>query len=146
MAKRNRTNHDLQNITQKTKDWATNPTKNMGELRYSGRISITCSTSSTHQVLSHTSLSYVYFTINPTTVNWCKTTIIFVGVYKCIYSFFLWVSIYIFFLWVSIYSFFCGCLYIVYFVVSIYSFFLWCLYIVFFVVSIYSLFFVGVYI
>jgi hypothetical protein len=48
MAKRNknkRTNNDLQNTTQKTKDRATRtPPKTGGKLRYSGRVSSSCST------------------------------------------------------------------------------------------------------
>jgi hypothetical protein len=48
MAKRKRRNIDLQNITQKTKDWATqNLLKTRGELRFLGRASSSCSTSGT---------------------------------------------------------------------------------------------------
>jgi hypothetical protein len=44
MAKRKRTNNNLQNITQKMKDQATLKTR--GELRCSGRVSSSCSTCS----------------------------------------------------------------------------------------------------
>jgi hypothetical protein len=41
-------NYDLQSTTQKTKDWATRtPLKTEGELRFSGRVSSSCSTSDT---------------------------------------------------------------------------------------------------
>ena len=51
MAKRKRTNNDLQIITQKNKDRATRtPLKTWGELRSSGRISRCCSTCDTHRV------------------------------------------------------------------------------------------------
>ena len=46
-----KTNNDLQNTTHKTKDGATtNPTKRRGELRCSGRVSTSCSTSGTCRV------------------------------------------------------------------------------------------------
>ena len=46
-----RTNSDLQNITQKTKYRAIQtPLKIGGELRYSGRVSSSCSTCGTHCV------------------------------------------------------------------------------------------------
>jgi hypothetical protein len=49
MAKR--TNNDLQNITQKTKDQVTRiPLKTWGELKCSGRVSSSCSTSCTCHV------------------------------------------------------------------------------------------------
>jgi len=47
MAKRKRTNNDLQNTTQKTKDLAT---ITGGNLRYSGKVSSSCSTSGTRRV------------------------------------------------------------------------------------------------
>jgi hypothetical protein len=51
MAKRKRTNNDLQNTTQKTKEQATQtPLKIGGELRWSGRVGIYCSTSGTRRV------------------------------------------------------------------------------------------------
>ena len=44
----NRTNNDLQNITQKTDDWVTKtPLKTGGELRCSGRVGSSCCTSGT---------------------------------------------------------------------------------------------------
>ena len=45
--KRQSTNNDVQNTTQKTKDPAWTPLKTGDELRYSGRISSSCSTSDT---------------------------------------------------------------------------------------------------
>ena len=112
MAIRKRINNELQNTTQKTKDWATNPTKNVGELRCSGRVSISCSTSGTHQVLSHTCLYHMYISpsILPQLTDVKLQPFLWVSIYSLflwasIYSFFLWVSIYSFFLWVSIYSF-----------------------------------------
>jgi hypothetical protein len=51
MAKRKRTNKDLQNITNKTKDRVTQTPLNTGdELMFSGRESRSCSTSGTHRV------------------------------------------------------------------------------------------------
>ena len=51
MTKRKRTNNDLQNTTQKTKDRVTQtPLKTGGELRCSGRVSSSCSTSDTRRV------------------------------------------------------------------------------------------------
>jgi hypothetical protein len=51
MAKRKRTNNDLQNITNKTKDRVTQTPLNTGdELMFSGRESRSCSTSGTHRV------------------------------------------------------------------------------------------------
>ena len=51
MAKRKRTNNNLQIITQKNKDRATRtPLKTWGELRSSGRISRCCPTCDTHRV------------------------------------------------------------------------------------------------
>ena len=51
MAKIKRTNNDLQNITQKTKDRATAiPLKPGGELGCSGRVNSSYSTSGTHLV------------------------------------------------------------------------------------------------
>ena len=48
MAERKKTNNDLQNITQKNKDRATRfSIKNMGELRYPGRVRSYCSTGDT---------------------------------------------------------------------------------------------------
>jgi hypothetical protein len=44
-----RTNNDLHNSTQKTKNWTTQiPHKTEGDLRCSGRVSSSCSTRSTH--------------------------------------------------------------------------------------------------
>jgi hypothetical protein len=55
MAIRKRTNNDLQNTTQKTKDQVTRtPLKTGDELRYSGRVSSSCSTSGTHRVTLET--------------------------------------------------------------------------------------------
>jgi hypothetical protein len=55
MAKR--TNNDLQNITQKTKDRATRtPLKTMGELMCSRRVSSFCSTSGTRRATLVTNL------------------------------------------------------------------------------------------
>ena len=46
-----RTKHDLQNTTQKRKDWATRiPLKSWGEIRCSGRVSNCCSACSTRCV------------------------------------------------------------------------------------------------
>ena len=46
-----RTNNNLQNTTQKTKDRATQtPLETEGELRCSGRVSSSCSTSGSHRV------------------------------------------------------------------------------------------------
>ncbi len=51
MTKGKRTNNDLQNITQKTKDRATQfPIKTGGELRYPGWVSRYCSTCDTRRV------------------------------------------------------------------------------------------------
>jgi len=51
LAKRKRTNDDLKNTTQKTKDRATRtPPKTGGELRCSGKVSSSCSTSDTRRV------------------------------------------------------------------------------------------------
>jgi hypothetical protein len=51
MAKRKRTNNDLQNITHKTKDQVRRtPLKTRGEVRWSGRVGSSCSTSGTHRV------------------------------------------------------------------------------------------------
>ena len=52
MTKRKSTNNDLQNTTQKTKDRVTQiPLKTVGELRFRGRVSGSCSTSGTHRVI-----------------------------------------------------------------------------------------------
>ena len=49
--RKERTNNDLQNTTKKTKDWATQtPLKQRGDLRCSGRINSSCSTSCTRHV------------------------------------------------------------------------------------------------
>ena len=46
-----RTNNNLQNITQKTKDKVTRtPLKTWGELRCSGRVGSSCSINGTHRV------------------------------------------------------------------------------------------------
>jgi len=46
-----RTNDDLQNVTHKTKDRATrNPLKAGDELRFSGRVNSSCSSSDTHRL------------------------------------------------------------------------------------------------
>ncbi len=51
MAKRKRTNYDLQTITQKNKDRATHtPLKTGGELRCPGMVSSSCSTIGTCRV------------------------------------------------------------------------------------------------
>jgi len=51
MVKRKRTNNDIKNITQKTKDRAKRtPQKTGGELSCSGRESSSCSTSDTRRV------------------------------------------------------------------------------------------------
>jgi len=51
MAKRKSTNNDLQNITHKTKDRVTRtPLNTRGELRCSGRVGSSCSTSGTRRV------------------------------------------------------------------------------------------------
>ena len=51
MAKRKRTNKDLQNITHKTKDGVTRiPLKTGDELMFSGRLINSCSTSGTRRV------------------------------------------------------------------------------------------------
>jgi len=51
MKKDKRTNNDLQNITQKTKDRVTRtPLKTGGELLCSGRVGRSCSTSGTRRV------------------------------------------------------------------------------------------------
>jgi hypothetical protein len=56
MIKRNRTNDDLKNTTQKTKDRAPRtPQETSGELRRSGRVSSSCFTSSTCPVTLVTS-------------------------------------------------------------------------------------------
>ena len=48
MVKRKKPNNDLQNTIQKTKEQATrNPQNIWSELRYSGRVSSSCSTSGT---------------------------------------------------------------------------------------------------
>ena len=48
---RKKTNNDLQNITHKTKDRVTRTKlKTVNELRCSGRVSSSCSTSGTHRV------------------------------------------------------------------------------------------------
>ena len=50
MAKRKRTNNDLQNITQKTKDRAARiPLKSRGEIRCSGKVNSFCSTCDTRR-------------------------------------------------------------------------------------------------
>jgi hypothetical protein len=55
MAIRKRTNNDLQNTTQKTKDQVTRTLLKTGdELRYTGRVSSSCSTSGTHRVTLET--------------------------------------------------------------------------------------------
>jgi hypothetical protein len=52
-----RTNNSLQSHSHKTKDWATRtPLKNGNELRCSGRVSSSCSTSGTHHVTLVTNL------------------------------------------------------------------------------------------
>jgi hypothetical protein len=54
MAKRKRTNNDLQNITHKTKNRVTRtPLIIGGELMCSGRVSSSCSTSVTRRVTSY---------------------------------------------------------------------------------------------
>jgi len=51
MAKRKRTNNDLQNITRKTKVWATQtPLKTYGGLMCTGRVSSSCSTCDTRRI------------------------------------------------------------------------------------------------
>ena len=51
MSKRKRTHNDLQNTTQKTKDLATQTAHKTGdELRCSGRVGSSCSTSGTRRV------------------------------------------------------------------------------------------------
>jgi hypothetical protein len=55
MAIRKRTNNDLQNTTQKTKDQVTRTLLKTGdELRYTGRVSSSCSTSGPHRVTLET--------------------------------------------------------------------------------------------
>jgi hypothetical protein len=64
------TNNDLQNITQKTEDWAAQTTlKTGGELRCSGRVSSSCSTCDTHRTwnISKWCEYYPYITM---TTNW----------------------------------------------------------------------------
>jgi hypothetical protein len=65
MDKRKRTNNDLQNITHKTKDRGRRtPLKTRGEVRWSGRVSSSCSTSGTHRfTLTDDKLIDVYLQI-----------------------------------------------------------------------------------
>jgi hypothetical protein len=63
MGKRKRTNNDLQNTTQKTKDQATRTLLTIrGELRCSGRVSSSCSNSGTRRLneVTNSVLSYAW--------------------------------------------------------------------------------------
>jgi hypothetical protein len=65
----NRTNNDLQNITQKTDDWVTKtPLKTGGELRCSGRVGSSCS-SSVKTIIS-LKLSFLFYSENSVIHNY----------------------------------------------------------------------------
>ena len=79
MAKRKRTNNDLQNITQKTKNWATRtPLKTGNELSFSGKDSSSCGTRRiTYLVISLEWRKYLIMITTNGTYLWSLLTQIF---------------------------------------------------------------------